>query len=91
MSEQQEYQEPEPTMNTCEGPTCPMPVEPQCVNGVCELPNGEMCTGGVCPLPSQKTMSDWIKWAVMLFGVPILAFLVYHFFIKNKQVTAPTV
>lgn len=88
MSEQQSNQESETTMNECNIASCPMPVEPQCVDGVCELPNGQVCTGGVCELPPQKSMKDWIKWAVILFGVPLLAFLVYHFFIKNKQVTA---
>lgn len=82
MTEQNQEQD----STSLESLECPVPVEPQCVDGVCQLPNGQMCAGGVCELPPQKSMTDWIKWFILFIGVPVVAFIVYHFFIKNKTV-----
>jgi len=84
MSEQDQES---PDTTICDDNTCPMPVEPKCVDGVCELPNGQICSGGICELPPQKSIQDWIKWAIILIGIPLVAFLIYHFYIKNKNVT----
>lgn len=70
----------------CVGEQCPMPAEPQCYGGACPLPNGDMCLGGVCGTSSNAdNIRKWIKIAFLVIGVPLIAFLVYKYFINSKE------
>ncbi len=70
----------------CVGEQCPMPAEPQCYGGACPLPNGDTCLGGICNITgNSEQIRKWIKLAFMAIGVPLIAYLIYKYFVKSNE------
>ena len=71
----------------CNDDTCYPP------NAPVELPNGMQCIGGSCQMLGeslQLKIRKWIKWLLIVFGVPIIAYLAYNYFTPNLLSSAPT-